>query len=285
MSCVEHDGNLPADEVSAAATRVVDIRGQRVRPPVTPVLADPSGVRARRLARTGRAIAFLCLLWLVGLGLAGLGILPAADLPLGGAISGAVPVVARATPVPGPSRYAPARAASPRATSAPVVNDSPPSGAGLATGWQNVRAGTRRGLSAWGATGRGRSPGRPTAPGAAASRSGPASGARGNGTASATVPAPSGAASAPGQTAAGGSSNRGVQTTGRGIATAPGTVVKSDTPGHGGTPEHTSPSPRSNSGNAARVGPTAATVTTAPGGSGSSPGHAITPGGGHGNGA
>src|SRR5947199_10327219 len=62
---------------------IVDLRG-RIPPAVpTPVLADPSGKRARRLALLGRAVALLFTLWLLGLLFAGLGILPAGLIPLG----------------------------------------------------------------------------------------------------------------------------------------------------------------------------------------------------------
>jgi hypothetical protein len=65
--------------------QVVDIRGQHGSLRSVRVLADPSGGRARRLARSGRATALL-LPWLAGLGWAGLGVLPAGDLPLGRAL-------------------------------------------------------------------------------------------------------------------------------------------------------------------------------------------------------
>jgi len=62
---------------------VVDLRGRQVLPAPDAVLADPSGKRARLLARGGRAAAVLFLLWLLGLALAGLGILPTGDVPFG----------------------------------------------------------------------------------------------------------------------------------------------------------------------------------------------------------
>src|ERR1035437_636253 len=63
--------------------RVIDLRGQDVASAPAPVLADPSGRRARLFTRGGRVVALLFLLWFVGLALAGLGILPAGDVPLG----------------------------------------------------------------------------------------------------------------------------------------------------------------------------------------------------------
>jgi len=62
--------------------QVVDLRGGRPGPPPAAVLADPTGRRARLLARAGRVVGVVFLLWLAGLALAGLGILPAGYLPL-----------------------------------------------------------------------------------------------------------------------------------------------------------------------------------------------------------
>jgi hypothetical protein len=61
---------------------VVDLRGRQQVPAPAPVLADPSGRRARLLRRSGRAVAIVFLAWLIGLVLAGLGILPTSALPL-----------------------------------------------------------------------------------------------------------------------------------------------------------------------------------------------------------
>lgn len=269
-TAVRHEYDLGAEDVSGARVPVVDIRGTRLRPVVTPVLADPSGVRARRLARAGRAVAFLCLLWLVALGLAGIGILPADDLPLGRAITGAAPEVLGVAPVAAPSRFdlagraatnaaartrSGAHPATPRARHAARPRDSEPSAID-------------------------RSPARSTILRAAPGLPGPASGTRSAGTPSATATGPNGATSGPSQAAAAGASASGIHATGRGIATAPGTTIKASTRGH------TDPRGRGNSGTAPGQGlPTATTVTPAAGQSGSSPGHMMTPGAGHGNGA
>src|SRR5438270_9790856 len=66
-----------------AMAGTVDLRGRQLAPARVPVLADPTGRRARLLARAGRATAAVFVLWLAGLALAGLGILPAGDVPLG----------------------------------------------------------------------------------------------------------------------------------------------------------------------------------------------------------
>src|SRR4051794_4045981 len=85
--------------------RVIDLRGQGPGAAGAPVLADPSGRRARRLRAAGRLVGVLFLLWLCGLVLAGIGLLPAGGLPLGTALrpAQAPPPLAGA---PGPRRVA-----------------------------------------------------------------------------------------------------------------------------------------------------------------------------------
>lgn len=275
---VQHGSDLAAEEVSGGGVRAVDIRGTRLRPAVTPVLADPSGLRARRLARAGRTIAFLCLLWLVGLGLAGIGILPAADLPLGGVIVGGASRAHPAAQRPAQSRFDPVRA---RATSGGAVSAAAERvvriRARAAPSAPDVRHRTSRRESVSSAVGRSRA--RSTARGAEPALPGSASGVPGAGAASETVAGPSGATSGPSQAAAAGASNQGTHTTGRGIATAPGTTVKATTLGHTGA------TARGNSGTApGQVRPTAATVTTLPARSASSPGQTMRSGSGHGSG-
>lgn len=55
---------------------VVDLRGQGGSRPGGSVLADPSGRRRRHLARMARGVACLLGVWICGLGLAGIGLLP-----------------------------------------------------------------------------------------------------------------------------------------------------------------------------------------------------------------
>jgi hypothetical protein len=74
---------------------IVDLRGRQTAASARPVLVDPSGRRAKVLARCGRFVAIVFLLWLAGLMLAGLGILPAGDLPLGGAVLHVSPAAGR----------------------------------------------------------------------------------------------------------------------------------------------------------------------------------------------
>jgi hypothetical protein len=275
MSCaVEHDPDLGVEDVSGAGVRVIDIRGTRIRPAVPPVLADPSGVRARRLAHAGRAIAFLCLLWLAGLALAGIGILPANDLPLGRAITGAAPEVLGVAPMPAPSRFDPAGgpAANARATATAADRAE---GTGART--RRAGPGARSGISGRESEPRmlGRSPGRSTTRRAPR----PAFGTRGTGTPSETAAGSDGPASGPNQAAPAGVVNPGTHATRRGIATAPGRTVKAATRAHTGT------AARGNSGAAPGHGlPTATTDIPARGQSGSSPGYTMTPGAGHGNG-
>jgi hypothetical protein len=66
---------------------VVDLRGRELTVSVPPVLSDPTGKRARLLAGGGRVVALLAVLWVAGLVLAGLGVLPAGDVPLGHAVA------------------------------------------------------------------------------------------------------------------------------------------------------------------------------------------------------
>src|SRR5438128_574118 len=78
---------------------IVDLRGRRATPVPAPVLADPSGRRARTLGRVGRGIFLVMLMWVIGLMLAGMGVLPASDLPLGPAVADeTAPVALRALP-------------------------------------------------------------------------------------------------------------------------------------------------------------------------------------------
>jgi hypothetical protein len=72
-----------------SAQRVIDLRGLRKRAQAPSVLADPTGRRARRLHVAGRILASLFLVWLCGLVLAGLGLLPVSDVPLAGALRAA----------------------------------------------------------------------------------------------------------------------------------------------------------------------------------------------------
>src|SRR5712672_3466943 len=77
--------------------QVLDLRGRQAVRDRTPVLLDPSGGRARVLAWTGRAVALVFLLWLIGLVFAGLGLLPSGAVPLGRALVGDSP-----PPIKGP---------------------------------------------------------------------------------------------------------------------------------------------------------------------------------------
>lgn len=63
--------------VSAAmGVHVVDLRGRTAGASAHSVLADPTGRRRRQLTRLGRGVACLLAVWLCGLGLAGVGLLP-----------------------------------------------------------------------------------------------------------------------------------------------------------------------------------------------------------------
>src|SRR5438270_10545251 len=85
---------------------VVDLRNQAFAPEPRPVLLDPSGRRARVLAWSFRAMALLLLVWILALGLAGLGVIPAGDVPLSPGSVGEAPSPVRALPRPmPPSRW------------------------------------------------------------------------------------------------------------------------------------------------------------------------------------
>src|ERR1039458_8229440 len=84
-------------------TETIDLRGRQLAPVPAPVLADPSGRRSLLLARAWRVVAVVGLLWLAGLVLAGLGILPAGVVPLGRALAapGAPPILRTVLVQPG----------------------------------------------------------------------------------------------------------------------------------------------------------------------------------------
>ncbi len=73
--------NVPSGKQKAM--EVLDLRGRRSSAKERSVLADPSGRRARVVKRLGQVIALVFLIWLIGLVLAGLDILPPHRLPLG----------------------------------------------------------------------------------------------------------------------------------------------------------------------------------------------------------
>jgi hypothetical protein len=250
--------------------QVVDIRGQRVRPEIRPVLADPTGVRRRRLARFGRAIAVLCMLWIAGLGLAGLGILPAGDLPLGHALTGTGPAALRVAPTPTRPRRSGLVAATPaRAGTFPAT-------AGFAA---EVRAGSRAQSVApnrsRGSAGAGRSHhGSPATGGdgssAPASALGPITGAAGSTSAPGPIPT-AGGTSEPlvGQSIG---VSRGPHSIGQGKIVAPGQTVEQTTPSNSSRPAR---------GNSATAPGQLKQTARTPGRSGTSPGHTVTHGSGH----
>ena len=67
----------------AIPVRVTDLRGRVSPGPIAPVLVDPTGRRARQLRLVGRMLASVLLLWLCGLVLGGVGLLPLPNVPLG----------------------------------------------------------------------------------------------------------------------------------------------------------------------------------------------------------
>jgi len=67
----------------ATPARVTDLRGRVSPGPISPVLVDPTGRRARQLRVVGRVLASVLLLWLCGLALGGIGLLPLPNVPGG----------------------------------------------------------------------------------------------------------------------------------------------------------------------------------------------------------
>src|SRR4051795_378676 len=101
-------------------TPTVDLRGSG-SPAYGAVLADPSGRRAARLRRLGLAVAVVFLLWLFGLVLAGLGLIPLSDLPLGQVVDrSAQPPELPASTHPAPPKQSDLAPARPAATPAAV---------------------------------------------------------------------------------------------------------------------------------------------------------------------
>lgn len=191
------------------------------------------------LARGGRAVAAVFLMWFLGLALAGLGILPASDLPLGRSLAQAPAPLTSAVSA---SQVARSRASSP-ATAATASRQHPlelgQNGAGQTTRASRPAAGSRQ-AGTHGAVGKDRH----------RTRSSPASSTTG--------------AAAPG----------GTPGTTHGNSAAPGQVRKSSSPGHlksSSSPGHTKATTTST------AATTTTTATTpARGQSGSAPGQTIT---------
>jgi hypothetical protein len=245
--------------------QTIDLRGTRAQSPVQPVLLDLTGQRARNLARLGRAIAVVFVLWLCGLLLAWLGVLPDAIVPLSHHLTGTTaPASLHSEPKPiQPSRadLAPAQ---------PVTLATTVAGLTPRTGTTAGTAGVR------GRIGGAVAPGRTPAATRGATR-------RGHHRTSTVI-----------------AGHRGTSATGTTLAAAPvvttpgpspasGTSGNSSAaPGHTGTaPGHSGSAGHSNSSTGSATVTTTA-QTTAPGNSGTAPGHTgTTPGqsgGGSGNG-
>ncbi|HET9102752.1 MAG TPA: hypothetical protein VFN55_05310 [Solirubrobacteraceae bacterium] len=248
-------------------TDILDIRGAGVPAAGSPVLADPSGRRRRALTRAGRAVAVVFLLWLLGLTLAGLGVLPANDVPLAGRLVTPTPAPLAAMPTPRPpsaSDLAPARSRQALATSSGVGNGLAAARNSTGTTLRTGRAGGRSGV--------------PRRPRPATLRN-PAAGSP-----------PRGGVTAPGQTVASGAPGHSPTTTPASSGTAPGHAKTTVTtaPGRSGT-AHQRTTATTTAGKSAaapgQVTTTTTTTTTTPGRSGVSPGHTVPPGNGRGSGA
>jgi hypothetical protein len=228
--------------------QTVDLRGRQAPVASSAVLADPSGRRARILARTGRVVALLFCVWLAGLGLAGLGILPTGAVPLGSKISGSSPpVMSRTVPPKQP-------AAADLVGARPATSRLAAAGAGGAAAITGQASGSR--LASVGAGSHG----------SAHHGAGASNGGRGS---------PSTTAGHPGSRTGAGTTS-GAATTSGGQATAPGQTVKTQNPGHTKTV-----TPGSSGSAPGQVKQTS--TTTTPGNSGSAPGQNGTRGSGGGH--
>jgi hypothetical protein len=230
-----------------------------------PVLADPSGRRARLLARAGRAVAIVCLLWLAGLVLAGLGILPASVLPLGRAVAGqaAPPVLHVLSVRPGTA-----------SDLAPALRARRAGGAGRSAA--HAGGGTQLTAVGVGLVPRG---GRRSHGGAPSGKGGPSAPTT---TGRVGVGKPNGAAptTAGSRGAAGTIPSAGATTTV--TKAAPGQTTKQTTPGHTKT---TAPGNSGSAPGQVKQTTTTTITTSSPGQSGSAPGQTVTHGTGHGHGA
>ncbi len=74
-----------------ASVAVHDLRGLAPSAAPAPVLHDPTGRRAQRIRAASRAVLGVLVLWFFSLTLAGLGLLPAGMIPLGGLVSAPAP--------------------------------------------------------------------------------------------------------------------------------------------------------------------------------------------------
>ena len=201
------------------------------------------------LARLGRAVALLFTLWLLGLLLAGLGILPAGLIPLGHSVGAQSPPALPSFPVPrlpSKSDLAAAKPLSSSAAGTTAVHGSPAAAAAKLTASTLGAVPGQRGAA-------GHGPGSTSRP--------------------VKVAGGTGASSGPGGGAGVGASQG---------ATPPGQAVSQSSPGH----TNTSPG---NSGSApGQIKQTSTTSTTStstsPGQSGSAPGQTRTHGTGGGNG-
>jgi hypothetical protein len=194
----------PAASFETAPMRVIDLRGTREPVPSPSVLVDPTGRRARRLRVAGRVLGSLFLLWLCGLLLAGLGLLPVSDVPFAGSIRAAQePAQLTELPSPRPGSAADLRPARPLAS----LSDAAGS---VASGARDGAAAARRG---------GRASGRGGSGAGAVTRRNDAAHARGNGSARGTSSSPGTPTASPGKS---GSTPSATGTTPSSSSTGPG---------------------------------------------------------------
>jgi hypothetical protein len=227
-----------------APPRVIDLRGTRGPIPSPAILVDPSGRRARHLRVAGRVLGSVFLLWLCGLLLAGLGLVPASDIPFAGTIRAAQePAQLSQLPSPRPGSRADLRPARPLRSlsdAAGSVASGARDGAALNRGaagrtsaGSTAAALSRRSDAARNGGSRSTGSGAPTSsPGSSQSSAPPASGATPSSSTTGTTHG-NGRGSSSTTPSAGAGSGNGQSTTPHGSsATAPG-HDPTRTPGHG----------------------------------------------------
>lgn len=216
---------------AATPTVVLDLRGARTHDQPAPVLADPSGRRAMRLRRGGRAAGALLMLWMCGLGLTSIGVLPARLVPLAGIVLPALHL-APGEPVGPQPEQRPARRDTAAAAAAnfigplPVVRTAPAPSVPATRELSDERPDRRGGSGSDRIAARPGQPGvgttAPAAPGSDASTSAPAGPTSDSSGAGPVGPAISGAGPQPTTTSGGGSTGGSAVASGGSSGNTPG---------------------------------------------------------------
>jgi hypothetical protein len=264
---------------------IVDLRGRQPVPTPASVLADPSGRRARRLAHAGRAMVGVFVVWLAGLALAGIGILPAGDVPLGPPLVSQSPPRLTRLPKPHPPTRSDLFPALPSASvvssatartqsTTALTRPGSPSASTRLTSTSDTAA--QRSPAPRGHLNGGPGGGKSIPPATRTPVRAPAPGSAGHGATASSGATGSGAVGPAGATSTSSAARAGKV---NGTSTAPGQTTRQTAPGH--TKTATTGSSAGAPGQVKQT--TTPTTTTSPGQSGSAPGQTITHGNGRGN--